>query len=394
MIIITNLQHLKQILQVKVELLCNGIIIKEETLDRLEKTGHSFNFGRKGGAGPAGGRIFRFSNGTIANIPIHIDINPNSIFIIEDIDVNNNVKVKVKEISNILPVPLQLIPVPDFYKLKNSEEIPYKKIALMHGDRTLATTINQRCRYWRGDQQCKFCALEFSLNNGATIERKSGNQMVETIKVAREENKDFAEHLTLTIGTSENPDKGMSEYLEVIKDIRKSYPRIPIHIQIEPMQDLSWYSKIHGAGANTIGIHLEILDPEKRKEICPGKNFIPISAYFDHWKKAVEVFGKNQVSSFILTGFDRPDEELEFRKTLEEIVKIGVLPLITPVRHISGVEYKIPETSSHYFYDLIIFAAKLCEKYGLDPTKNQAGCIRCGGCSALTDAFELIQASK
>jgi len=373
-----------------VELLCNGIIIKEETLDRLEKAGHSFNFGRKGGAGPAGGRYFRFSNGSIANIPMYIDTHPNSSFIIEDIDGNNNVTLKVKDGSRILPVPLQIIPVPDFYTLKNSEEIPYQKIALLHGDRTLATTINQRCRYWRGDQQCKFCALEFSLNNGATIERKSGDQMVETIQAAREENKDFAEHLTLTIGTTENSDKGMSEYLEVIKDIRKSYPNIPIHIQIEPMKDISWYSKIHDAGANTIGIHLEILDPEKRKEICPGKNFIPYTTYIEHWKKAIEVFGKNQVSSFILTGFDRPDEEIEFRKKLEEIVKIGVLPLITPVRYLTGVEYKIPETSSQYFYDLIIYAAKLCEKYGLDPSKNQAGCIRCGGCSPIIDAYKMI----
>ena len=71
----------------------------------------------------------------------------------------------------------------------------------------------------------------------------------------------------------------MAEYLEVIKDIRKSYPSIPIHIQIEPMNDIAWYSKIHTAGANTIGIHLEILDPEKRKEICPGKNIIPYDKY-------------------------------------------------------------------------------------------------------------------
>jgi len=376
-----------------VELLCNGIIIKEETLDRLEEAGHSFNFGRKGGAGPAGGRYFRFSNGSIANVPMYIGKQPNSSLIIEDIDSNNNVKLKAKEGSNILPIPLELIPVPYFYTLKNHEEIPYRKIALMHGDRTLATTIHQRCRYWRGNQQCKFCALEFSLNTGATIERKSGEQMVETIQAARDENKNFAEHLTLTIGTTENPDKGMSEYLEVIKSIRKSYPDIPIHIQIEPMKDLSWYSKIHVAGTNTIGIHLEILDPEKRKEICPGKYFTPFTTYIEHWKKAIEVFGKNQVSSFILTGFDRPDAEFDFKGKLEEIVKIGVLPLITPVRYLTGVDYKIPKTSSQYFYDLIIYAAKLCDQYGLDPNKNQAGCIRCGGCSALTDAFELIKTS-
>ncbi|QEE16654.1 radical SAM protein [Promethearchaeum syntrophicum] len=390
----TNLQQLNNILRIKVELLCNGIIIKEETLNRLEKAGHSFNFGRKGGAGPAGGRYFRFLNGSIANTQIYIDSHPKSSLIIEDIDGNNNVKLNVKKGSNILPVPLQLISVPNFYSLKSMEKIPYQKIALMHGDRTLATTINQKCRYWRADQQCKFCALEFSLNNGATIERKNGAQIVETIQAARKEDKEFAEHLTLTIGTTETPDKGMADYLEVIKDIRKSYPHIPIHIQIEPMNDISWYSKLHAVGANTIGIHLEILDPEKREEICPGKNFIPYEKYVEHWKESIEVFGKNQVSSFILTGFDRFEDKFDFRKKLEEMVKIGVMPLITPARYLTGVEYKIPETSSQKFYDLVIYAAKLCDKYGLNPEKNQAGCIRCGGCSPIIDAFKFVVAKK
>ena len=121
--------------------------------------------------------------------------------------------------------------------------------------------------------------------------------------------------------------------------------------------------------------------------------------------KAVEIFGKNQVSTFILTGFDRlgdtdstgstgDDGGFNFREKLEEVVKIGVLPLITPVRYLEGVDYEIPSTSSAYFYNLIIYAAKLCKKYGLDPLKNQAGCIRCGGCSPIIDAYEVIMAEN
>ncbi|MHA1900391.1 MAG: radical SAM protein [Promethearchaeota archaeon] len=400
-----ELQRLKEILRVKVELLCNGIIIADETLKRLKNEGLEFNFGRKGGAGPAGGRFFRFSNGSIANVPIYIDNHPDSNLIISNIDRDNNVKLQSKLGSDIPLIPLKLIANPKFYSMKSDEEIPYRKIALMHGDQTLATTINQRCRYWRGNQQCKFCALEFSLNNGATIEEKTGKQMVEVIQAARRENADYAKHLTLTIGTTEGPDKGMAKYMEFIKVIREFYPNIPIHIQIEPMNDLSWYSKIHDAGANTIGIHLEILDQVKRKEICPGKSLIPYETYVEHWMKAVEIFGKNQVSTFILTGFDRlgdtdstgstgDDGGFNFREKLEEVVKIGVLPLITPVRYLEGVDYEIPSTSSAYFYNLIIYAAKLCKKYGLDPLKNQAGCIRCGGCSPIIDAYEVIMAEN
>ena len=417
-------QQLAEILRFKAILLCEGLEVSEEVIKTTQEAGIQFDMGRQGGAGPAGGRYFKFSNGSIVNTPLFRAPYDHSTYRIRSISATHEVQLEKKHTHQIprnneqeIPStnnsfapshPIQqgssndhpfqqnlsedhpqihLIPTPEFYRQENEEGIPFKKIALMHGDTTLATTINQRCRYWQGNQQCQFCGLELSLQSDATIELKSGKQLVDTIGIARIENPQFAGHLTLTIGTTPTKDKGMQEYLEVISIIRQTYPTVPIHIQIEPMQDLIWYQRLKDAGATTIGIHLEILDDDARSKICPGKAHISKRTYYQHWDQAIAVFGKNQVSTFILTGFYQ--NLTLFKQQLREVLAHGVLPVITPARHLNGTSLAPTFTPVIDFLEILEYAAQVCHELGIDPTANQAGCIRCGGCSSLIDAYRL-----
>ena len=38
--------------------------------------------------------------------------------------------------------------------------------------------------------------------------------------------------------------------------------------------------------------------------------------------------------------------------------------------------------------DIYIKAAKMMKEYGVNPLKNIAGCVRCGGCSAISEAYK------
>ncbi|WP_371804260.1 radical SAM protein [Candidatus Lokiarchaeum ossiferum] len=376
------------VLETKITLLCEGIIISQDLIEDLKRRGIQFNLGRKGGAGPAGGRYFKFSTGTLVSTPIWIDDHQDTTLIIQDILPTNEVIYTHKTQDDKILPKLFLLPVPHFYSKKTSDSIPYSKIALIHGDETLATTINQRCKYWRGDQQCKFCGIEFSLANGATTEIKTAAQLVETISEARKENSNFAKHLTLTVGTSSSPDKGIAQYIPILKILKSSFSEIQIHIQIEPMADKSWYKQAHDAGADTIGIHLEILDSELRNQICPGKSKISFSTYIEHWYEANRIFGKNQVSTFVITGFESNLEK--FKTNLTQVIEAGAIPLITPARYIQGVQIRIPQTDSRNFSEIVRFAAQECKRVGLNPLKNKAGCIRCGGCSPINEAYAII----
>jgi radical SAM protein (TIGR04043 family) len=257
-----------------------------------------------------------------------------------------------------------------------------RKIALVHGIDCLASTIYQKCKYWACGEACKFCGIELSLKYDTTIEEKNYKQMNEVIAQAKKEGR--CNHMTLTSGTEESDDKGVKRYIELLAGIKETYQSLPLHVQVEALDDLTLITKLREAGADTIGIHIEILDQYVREIITPGKADISFELFESNWKHALEIFGKNQVSTFILTGFEEPYED--FFSDLEKIVSLGIIPFITPVRSIPGMK-DLPTTSFNILLDKYIRAAKMMKEYGVNPLENKAGCVRCGGCSAINEAY-------
>ncbi|MFX0075168.1 MAG: radical SAM protein [Candidatus Hermodarchaeota archaeon] len=369
----------------KVEILCKGLYLDENLIEHYKNQGIEISFGRKGGAGPLGGRYFLFDNGVIVNAALWNNPQKTSLVIKE----NKNGFFDIYDMKDkTVHSKLKLVQNPRYYgpEYKTSDGIPMKKIALVHGIDCLSSTIYQRCVYQGCGEGCKFCGIELSLESGATIEEKNAVQMSEVIAAAKEEGR--CNHMTLTSGTDETTDKGAKRYIELLKGIKKNYPKLPLHVQIEPLDDLTYISELKNAGADTIGIHLEILDQDIRNTITPGKSRISYDMFTKNWKYALEVFGKNQVSSYVLTGFGETQED--FVEGVEKLVSLGVIPYITPVRSIPGVK-DLPATTPSSMIDIYSQAAKLMKKYGVNPLKSKAGCVRCGGCSAIKEAFLAVK---
>ena len=260
-----------------------------------------------------------------------------------------------------------------------------KKIALVHGVDCLSSTIYQKCKYWACGEACAFCGIEYSLQNDTTIVEKNAKQMSEVIVAAKKENR--CNHMTLTSGTDENDDKGAIRYIEILEEIKNNHPEIPVHVQIEALENVEYIDKLKDAGAGTIGIHLEVLDENLRSKITPGKFHMSVEMFEKNWKHAIEVFGKNQVSSYILTGFGETFKQ--FIERVENIVSIGVIPYITPVRAIAGKK-NLPFTDFKELLEVYKKSAELMKYYGVNPLKNIAGCVRCGDCSAISEAYKAL----
>jgi radical SAM protein (TIGR04043 family) len=367
----------------KTELLCKGLYLDNELITQYKEQGIQIDYGRRGGAGPLGGRYFLLENEiTLANVALWDNEKKTNLVLGEKkgdfFEVYDNVNDGV--LCN-----LKLIENPNFYKLKTTDGIEMKKIALVHGVNCLASTIYQKCIYWACGEACKFCGIELSLQYDTTIEEKNAQQMSEVITAAKKEGR--CSHMTLTSGTDENLDKGANRYIELLKGIKYDHPEIPIHVQIEALEDLNYIKKLKEAGADTIGIHIEVLDESIRKEITPGKFGISYQLFEKNWKYAVDIFGKNQVSSYVLTGFGESKDD--FINDVQKIISIGVIPYITPVRSIPGKK-NLPIT---YYKDLIEIykeSSKLMKQYGVNPLENKAGCVKCGGCSAIKEAYKAI----
>jgi len=372
------------IFEKKTELLCNGLFLSEKLVDHYLKQGIEIDFGRKGGAGPSGGRYFLFEDNTLVNVALWDD-NKRTPLVLgekkgENFQIINN---QNKEVF----ADLRLVANPKYYSPScvTSDGIPMKKIALVHGIDCLSSTIYQKCVYWACQEACMFCGLELSLQNDSTILEKTAKQMNEVITVAKKENR--CSHMTLTSGTDFTPDKGVNRYAEMLRGIKKENPDLPLHVQIEPLEDLTKIDQLKDAGADTIGIHIEILDENLRRKITPGKAHIPYRSFEKNWARAIDVFGKNQVESFILTGLGESKEELI--KDIEKIISIGVIPFITPVRSIPG-KTNFPKMKVATLIQIYRETSKMMKAMGVNPLEHKAGCVKCGGCSAINEAYKTM----
>ena len=348
----------------KLELLVFGARLKENRVS-----------GRQSGAGPAGGSAFELRNNSIINLPLWTKETKASNFILKEN------KIYTKNGDEFLQ--LKKINEPKFYNLKTSTGVLMKKIALLHGKDCLATTIFQRCMHWRSNLKCKFCAIEISLQNEATTSHKTKQDLLEVIEAGI--NEGVITHCTFTTGTLKDRKKEVDEYIDIVKFIRKNHD-IPIHVQLEPIEKKALES-LKSCGIDSIGIHIENFDEKILENYCPGKfNAHSIDDYKKSWLEAAEIFGKNQVSSFILLGMGE-DLEKNLKGSID-MLKIGVIPFIVPVRPLleTDLSYRknINFTSILEFYERI---TKSFKEFGVDPNKNKAGCVRCNACSAIKDFY-------
>lgn len=379
------MSDIHSILNKKTELLCKGLYLDENMMEYYRSEGIQVHV-RKGGAGPSGGKYFLLEdNETLVNVALWNDPKRTNLVLKEKRDGLFQVYDKYDK-GHFCD--LKLIDAPKFYEEETTDGIQMKKIALVHGTDCLASTIYQKCRYWACGQACIFCAIELSLDEGATILEKTPEQMVEVVSAARSENR--CSHMTLTSGTTLEDDKGVRRYIDMVSKLKEKHSDIPLHVQIEPTDDMAHLEALKEAGADTIGIHLEVLDPVMRMIITPGKSKIPIEQYETFWTHAVELFGKNQVDTFILTGFG--ESRYDFIEDLSMVIEHGVIPYITPVRAVPTKKgSEMPTMNHNALLEIYSNAARMMKEHGINPLENKAGCVRCGGCSAITEAYKALK---
>lgn len=343
----------------KTQLLCSGVRFPD-----------NMRTGRKGGAGPAGGRYVVVQN-TVVNVPVY-GAALQSAFSVRK--VGNTYVLENDDSYEIL-----LVEDPHFYQMKTKEGIPYKKIALLHGLDCLATTVCQTCIRWRRNP-CLFCGIELSLKYNDTIERKTPEQLLEVVQAAKKEG---ASHVTLTTGTVTETDKGAFILAESASALKRT--GLPIHVQLEPVER-KYLELLKDSGADTIGIHIESVDENVFARVCPGKDF---SLFENAWREAVDIYGENQVSSYVLAGLG--EDYAAMVSGIERMVQRGIIPYIVPFRPISGTfleKHPFPPFETVRMYSLA--AAQKMKEYGVNPFRNKAGCVRCGACSPVKDYLRTL----
>ncbi len=336
--------------------------------------------GRKGGAGPSDHRAVSI-DGTTVMIPIHNNIAAQSPYTVETRHALSPLHaLSLREHDRAIAT-IQLPPKPKFYSLKTAEGIPYNQIALLHSHNVLATTVLQTCiRYSNRNTACQFCAIEQSLAAGKTIAQKTPQQLAEVAAAAVR--LDGIEQLVMTTGTPNTTDRGAAYLIECAKAV-KARVNLPIQAQCEPPNDFSWFAKMKKAGIDSLGMHLEVIEPEIRDRIMPGKAKVSIEYYFQAYEAAVKVFGWGQVSTYILAGLGDSAETIIH--TCKSLIDIGVYPFVVPFVPITGtpLENHQPPTSD-FMYAVYKSVGAMLNNAGMASQDMKAGCGKCGACSALS----------
>ena len=271
---------------------------------------------------------------------------------------------------------------PRFYAGQTADGVPYAHIATLHGRDVLATTVLQTCiRYESRKKTCQFCSIGQSLAAGRTIAHKTPAQLAEVARAAVE--LDGVKHMVLTTGTPPTPDRGAAVLADSARAIKVAVPHLPIQAQCEPPDDDAWFQRLKDAGVDTLGMHLEAVTPAVRDRIMPGKASVPLSRYFSAFEAAVAVFGRGQVSTYILAGLgDSAEDILAMGRRL---LDIGVYPFVVPFVPISGTPLEShPSPDPAFMRAVLEPLGRMVVQAGMRAGDIKAGCGKCGACSSLS----------
>ena len=277
---------------------------------------------------------------------------------------------------------------PRFYQLSTRDGIPYWKIALRHAGDVLASTVLQSCyRYNDRESACQFCAIGDSLRGGRTLARKTPEQLAEVAEAAAR--LDGITNVVLTTGTPTTPDRGAAHLAACARAIKQAV-ELPIQVQCEPPVDFRWFAELRGAGADALGLHLEAVEPEVRARVMPGKAEVPLSTYFAAFEAAVAVFGRGNVSTYLIAGLGDARESLV--TVSERLTQMGVYPFVVPFVPLGGTPMEShPPPSSEFMQSLYRDVGRAIRENGMSAEQTKAGCTKCGACSALS-AYEKVPA--
>ncbi|HKH18301.1 MAG TPA: MSMEG_0568 family radical SAM protein [Solirubrobacteraceae bacterium] len=352
-----------------VELQSLGVRVRDETNRSLP--------GRRGGAGPSDA-LFLWVRGLPLTVPSHaayVDASPYTLHI----DGRRSTLYRDGEAIGPVTVP----PRPRIYDMRTADGVPYWKIALLHLD-SIASTVVQKCIYWDTPEQCGFCGIELTRGE-QTVPVKTPAQLAEVCTAARD--LDHAVDVTLTTGSLNRRDRG-AVYISRCAAAIKEACGLPIQVQFEPPDDLRVLDEVHRAGVDAVGIHSETFDPDVLARVAPGKAQCGIEGYFATWERAVEVFGRGHVTTYVLLGMgERPELILQ---GCRRAIAMGVYPFVVPLRPVPGtLMADVPTPDPDYVARIYGEVAAMLADAGFDHLEAKAGCARCQACSGLS-AWERV----
>ncbi|MDY6853488.1 MAG: radical SAM protein [Thermodesulfobacteriota bacterium] len=358
---------MNNITRIKIELLCYGVRLSQDTLKRFP----GYRYKR---ASLSEGVCFNLYSQSGSIIPINVAVH--EAFVKKSPFYFNQAEGVIYKKEKPY-VSAAVIDHPSWYSRRLADGTYFEEVFQCHYDTILASSLTNFCDLKQKGDGCKFCALG---NDMSRQHYKNPEHIIQVLEKLQSLGISYRE-VNLNSGTLVDEEKGFSIFLKAIRAIR-SVTKVPIYAQICPPQKKYLLDDLRNAGLTTISLNLEIYDQERRMKIMPAKSHHEREYYFEVLKYAIDLFGPNQVSSWLIAGLEPPESTIS---GLYRIAQIGAIPFVTVFRPLKGSELadKSPPNPKSIFP---IFKAlrDVLNETGLNPCASKGGCVLCNCCNLLT----------
>ncbi len=215
-----------------------------------------------------------------------------------------------------------IIPVPAYHGLTYTDGdkvLPYTNLGVTHTDRVRISPV-EGC-----GMVCRFCNIPYELK----YRRKPQDELLEVIKLAKDDPQNPARHVLISGGTPKIEDEPWED--DTYEYIASESP-LPVDIMMTPREDPGYLRRLGSAGINQLSVNIEVFSPERARRLIPTKNrrFGP-QGYLDYIEKAVDELGVGRVQSLILFG--QAIEPIEHTiEGVQALVDRGCIPVLSPFR--------------------------------------------------------------
>jgi hypothetical protein len=302
----------------KIELLSEGIRVSENAHTAIEGAGHRPL--TTGDYATTNGIILNLGEHIFVNAPFH-DENPN--FVGEApphlLDFSDG---KFWVISGAHTVEAEYVAVPGYIDKTLPDGERYIDLVATHTDRARISPI-QGCAI-----ACQFCNLPYDY----VYNKKTKEDLIDSIRVALEDTVSPAQHLLISGGTPRPEDYGYEN--DAYAAAVENFPGLEVDVMMVPAVspdgvELLNPEKLKEMGIHELSINLELYNRDIAKKITSGKYRLGLDHYLAFMERAVKVFGVAGVRSILIVGLEPMEDTL---KAVQLLAERGVSPELSPLR--------------------------------------------------------------
>jgi biotin synthase-related radical SAM superfamily protein len=273
---------------------------------------------------------------------------------------NRRVRLTINDSS-----PLRMVPEDDHVIVVKGDDIIASGMLerpLCHCPEQAYITLSEKCIY-----DCQFCPVPKLQGEVKTTEKVQ--QMVAEAYATGE-----LKAISLTSGVAVSPEREVERAAGIIKKLTREYD-LPIGVSVYPTKDSS--AELYSAGACEVKYNVETMDPELFRRFCPD---LSLPAVLEALDSAVNVFGRNRVSSNFIIGLGESDETV--RKGMERLTGRCIIPILRPIsphplRNNAG---NINRPDAERLLKLGNMLRDMLDRQSLCVKKTRTMCLLCTGC--------------